>query len=121
MRRLALALVLALIAFPVASAPPTPAATPAEARAFVEGAEAKLLALSVEAERATWVQENFITDDTETIAALAAERRAAAAAGMAKQATRFDGLALPADVARKLELLKLSLVLAAPANPAAKA
>ncbi len=121
MRRLALALVLALIAFPVASAPPTPAATPAEARAFVEGAEAKLLALSVEAERATWVQENFITDDTETIAALAAERRAAAAAGMAKQATRFDGLALPADVARKLELLKLSLVLAAPANPAESA
>jgi Angiotensin-converting enzyme. len=40
------------------------------------------------------------------------------AAGLAKEATRFDGLALDAETARKLKLLKLSLVLAAPSDPA---
>ena len=35
----------------------------------------------------------------------------------AKQATRFDKLTLPPETARKLKLLKLSLVLAAPADP----
>lgn len=100
-----------------AAAPPTNA----EAKAFVDETEAKLLALTAESDQAAWVAANFITDDTEAIAALAAERRMAAAADLAKRATRFDGLALPADVARKLKLLKLSLVLAAPANPAESA
>ena len=101
----------------LAAAPPTPA----EAKAFVEQAEQKLLALTVESDRASWVQSNFITDDTEALAATAGERRAVAAAALAKEATRFDGLALPEDVARKLKLLKLSLVLAAPLNPAESA
>jgi len=35
----------------------------------------------------------------------------------AKRATRFDGLNLPAEMARKMKLLKLSLTLAAPSNP----
>ncbi|HEX7578380.1 MAG TPA: M2 family metallopeptidase, partial [Thermoanaerobaculia bacterium] len=81
-------------------------------------AEAKLLALTAESDQAAWVASNFITDDTESIAALAGERRMAAAADLAKRATRFDGLALPADVTRKLKLLKLSLTLAGPANSA---
>ena len=101
----------------LAAAPPTPA----EAKAFVEQAEQKLLALTVESDRASWVQSNFITDDTEALAATAGERRAVVAAALAKEATRFDGLALPEDVARKLKLLKLSLVLAAPLNPAESA
>jgi peptidyl-dipeptidase A len=97
-----------------ATAPPTAA----EGKAFVEQAEAKLLALTAESDQAAWVASNFITDDTESLAALAGERRMAAAADLAKRATRFDGLALPADVTRKLKLLKLSLTLAGPANSA---
>src|SRR3984885_11556266 len=48
-----------------ASAPPTAE----EAAAFLAGAEARLLDLGVKASHANWVQENFITEDTEQIAA----------------------------------------------------
>jgi peptidyl-dipeptidase A len=95
----------------VGAAPP---ATLEEVRRFVEDAEARLLALSIESQRADWVKSTFITDDTETLAAQANQRRIAATTELAKQATRFDGLALPADVARKLLLLKVSLDLPAP-------
>jgi peptidyl-dipeptidase A len=88
-----------------------------EARAFLEDAEAKLLALSINASRASWVQLTFITDDTEILAAQANEKLIAATAEYAKKATRFDGLKLPVDLARKKMLLKNALTLAAPANP----
>ncbi|HYB53996.1 MAG TPA: M2 family metallopeptidase, partial [Thermoanaerobaculia bacterium] len=97
-----------------------PAAKPptvAEARAFLEEAEARLLALSVEESRTGWVQSTYITDDTEILHAQANERLIAATAEDAKRAARFDGLKLPEDVARRLKLLKVSLTLAAPADP----
>lgn len=109
---------------PASAAPDMPAKKPsgqpptvAEARAFLNEAEQKLLALSVDASRAGWVQSTYITDDTEILAAQANERQITAAVAYAKQATRFDGLALPADLARKMTLLKLSLTLAAPSDP----
>ncbi len=98
---------------PSAQQPPTVA----EAEAFLKNAEAKLLELSVIASRADWVKATYITDDTEALAALADERAIAAQVEFAKQATRFDGLKLPADLARKMLLLKVSLVLPTPADP----
>ena len=89
----------------------------AEAKAFIEEAEARLMALSVDASRASWVQSTHITEDTEILAAQANERAIAAGVDFAKRATRFDGLKLPSDLARKMKLLKLSLTLAAPSNP----
>jgi peptidyl-dipeptidase A len=97
---------------------PAQAPTPADAKAFVEKAEGEFLKASIASERANWVASNFITGDTELIAAEANQRRMELLAALAKEATRFDGLALDADTARKLKLLKLSLVLAAPAEPA---
>ncbi len=91
--------------------------TLAEAKAFIEEAEARLMALSVDASRASWVQSTHITEDTEILAAQANERAIAAGVDFAKRATRFDGLKLPSDLARKMKLLKLSLTLAAPSNP----
>src|SRR5271166_20921 len=88
-----------------------------EARQFIEDAEARLLALSVDASRADWVQSTYITDDTEILAAKADERGINAAVELAKKSTRFDGLKLPEDVARKIKLLRLSLTLATPAEP----
>jgi peptidyl-dipeptidase A len=88
-----------------------------EAEAFIKNAEAKLLELSVLSSRADWVKLTYITDDTEILAAKADERTIAAQVELAKQATRFDQLKLPADVARKMLLLKVSLVLATPADP----
>jgi peptidyl-dipeptidase A len=103
---------------PVLVQTPPPRVGPAEAAAFVDSAEARLLVLSVNAGRASWVQSNFITDDTEILAAQAQERLTAATVELAKSAARFDGLEVPYDVRRKLTLLKLSLTAPAPSNPA---
>jgi len=94
-----------------------PPPTVAEAEAFLKNAEGKLLELSVIASRADWVKATYITDDTEALGALADERAIAAQVEFAKQATRYDGLKLPADLARKMLLLKISLVLPTPADP----
>jgi len=88
-----------------------------DARKFLEDAEAKLLAASNEAGRAQWVASNFITQDTEALSALATERAIKLGVGFAKDAVKFDGLELPADMRRKMNLLKLGLTLAAPADP----
>jgi peptidyl-dipeptidase A len=96
------------------SAPQPP--TVAEAEAFLKNAEAKLLELGVNASRADWVKATYITEDTEILAAQADERAIAAQVEFAKQATRFDGLPLPADLARRMQILKTSLVLPTPAD-----
>src|SRR5437667_11572 len=49
--------------------------------------------------------------------AQANESLVAARVELAKAATRFDGLTLPEDVARKLTLLKTAMTLSAPADP----
>src|SRR5438445_336281 len=48
---------------------PLGAPTVDEASAFLADAEGRLLDLGVKGQRAAWVQENFITEDTEQIAA----------------------------------------------------
>ena len=88
-----------------------------EARKFVEDAETRLNDLDVRASRADWVHNTFITDDTEVLSAQANESLVAARVELAKAATRFDGLTLPEDVARKLTLLKTAMTLSAPADP----
>ena len=121
---LVLAVLLASLALP-ALADPAPAAgstaTADEARKFIEGAESELLGLWIAAERAAWVQANFITDDTERIAADARQAVIAATMRLASLGTRFDGLDLPSDVARKIKLLKVSLALVAPSDSAKQA
>jgi peptidyl-dipeptidase A len=104
---------LAVGAMPETEKPPTVD----EAREFLDQAEARLLKLSVDASRASWVQSTFITDDTEILSAQANEKLIAAAADSAKKAARFSGLTLPPELARKIALLKNSLTLAAPADP----
>ncbi len=93
-------------------------ATVAEAQAFMKKAEDQLEGLTVRSNRAQWVQENFITDDTETMYAQANEKLIAATTQLALEARRFDGLKLPPELARKFLLLKLSLVAPAPNNDA---
>ncbi len=100
----------------MAAASETHAPTVEEAQAFVTAAEERLLRLWIDAERAAWVQSTFITTDTETIAAQAYEKVIAANVELAKEATRFKDLELPAEVARKLDLLRTALVLPAPAD-----
>src|SRR5262245_857510 len=75
---------------PVAGEPPTPES----ARKFVNDAERNLLRLWIEAGRADWVKSTYITDDTETLAAVANEKSITAGVAYAKQATRYDKLAV---------------------------
>jgi peptidyl-dipeptidase A len=100
-------------AAPARGKPPTAA----EAKAFVDEAEAKLLSLAVDASRNAWVQSTYITHDTEILAAKSNERLIAAGVEYAKKAPRFDGVKLSDETARKLNLLKLGLTLAAPSDP----
>ena len=89
-----------------------------QARSFVEKAEKQLLELWIQYSRADWVNQNFITIDTDQLAAEANKNMLAATAQLAKEARRFDGMQLPEDVARKLKLLKLSVPAPAPPDPA---
>jgi peptidyl-dipeptidase A len=93
-------------------------ATPQEARQFIDTAETRLETLGKKAARAGWVQNTFITVDTQKIAADAQSDFAAAVTELALGARRFDGLQLPAEDARKLKLLKLQLSAPAPDNAA---
>ena len=94
----------------------TAAPTPAEAQEFMNHAEARLADLSIKVQRASWVQENFITDDTQAIAADAIDEATAATTELVEQAKRFEGLQLAPELARKFLLLKLSLTAPAPKN-----
>lgn len=91
--------------------------TAAEAKAFVDDADGRLLKAATEAQRGDWVKSTFITDDTEAIAARANERLSTLQTDLAKQATRFDAVSVPDDVRRRLLLLKLALILPAPPEP----
>ena len=88
-----------------------------EARRFTTDAETRLLDLLVKGQRAEWVHETFITDDTEQMAAEADQNIKAAVSELAAQSRRYDGMQLPEDTARKLKLIKLSVDIPAPQNP----
>jgi peptidyl-dipeptidase A len=94
------------------------APTPEEARKFIESAENRLLDLWIKSQRANWVHETFITDDTEAIAAQADQNVKAATAELSAEARRYDGMKLPEDIARKFYLLKHSVDIPAPRDPA---
>jgi peptidyl-dipeptidase A len=92
--------------------------TVAEAQEFMTKAEAQLSDLATKVQRASWVQENFITDDTQAMAADAIDEVTAVTTQLVEQSKRFDGLALSPELARKFMLLKLGLTAPAPNDPA---
>lgn len=110
-----LTLALAIAASVSAIAQPRPGI--ADARAFLDKAEKELLDFSNNAGRAQWVQATYITDDTEILAAQATEKFISATVRLAKESKKFDGVALPEDLERKMKLLRVALTLPAPSNP----
>ncbi|PYV72487.1 MAG: peptidyl-dipeptidase, partial [Acidobacteria bacterium] len=66
--------------------------TVSDAEAFMKKAEARLAGLSVKVNQANRVHANFITDDTEALAAAVNEENTAVTAELVEQAKRFDGL-----------------------------
>src|SRR5580765_1720087 len=93
----------------VAQTPAADTATVTAARRLLDAAERELAVRSIALNRAGWIGENFITHDTELLAADAQADVALALKRLVDQARRFDGVALPADVRRRLLLLKLQL------------
>ncbi|HYL68465.1 MAG TPA: M2 family metallopeptidase, partial [Candidatus Limnocylindria bacterium] len=93
-------------------------ATANDAQKFIESAETRLLDLWIRSMRANWVHETFITHDTEEMAAQADQNVKAATSNLSAESRRYEGLNLPEDVARKFYLLKHSVDIPAPRNPA---
>jgi len=119
----AAALTLAVQGAPAAHAQTGSQARPTadDARKFIAEAEKRMLELSINGQRASWVQSTFITPDTEVIAAQANEALTAVGVEYAKEAARFDDVQLDPDLRRRVNLLKQTLTLAAPSDPAKNA
>jgi peptidyl-dipeptidase A len=99
---------------PSGSAGSNIALTAEGAEKFIVDAEKRYSDATIKLSRASWVKSNFITDDTEAIEASRNEEFIGLVGELAETARKFDGVNLPADTARKLKLLKLSLTLPAP-------
>jgi peptidyl-dipeptidase A len=93
------------------------APTAADATQFLATVNDTMKKLGVEQNQAGWVQQNFITDDTEAIAARVNQRVIDATARFAKESVKFDKVDVSPAERRQLNLLKLSLVMATPSDP----
>lgn len=89
------------------------------AAAFVADAEARLMELSEYAGRVQWVRATNITFDTMWLEAKANAQFTELQVELANGAARFNNVEVPADVRRKLNLLRQGLVLPAPNRPGA--
>jgi peptidyl-dipeptidase A len=99
------------------SAAPSTAGTAADAKAFLDRVNDTMLKLGIAGSQAGWVQQTYITDDTEAISARVNQEYLDTIAKFAKEATKFDKVEVAADQRRQLNLLKVSLVLAPPSEP----
>jgi peptidyl-dipeptidase A len=97
--------------------PTTAAATPADVKKFLDTVNDTMHRLGVAQNQAGWVEQTYITDDTEAIGARVNQEYIDAIARFAKDATRFDAVGVGPDERRQLNLLKLSLVMVTPADP----
>ncbi len=113
-----MALAVALLTNPAVAADEQVEPTAADAKAFVEEAEADLMELAIKTLRAEWVYLNFITGDTEKIAADASARYTEKAVATAVEGARYAKIeGLDQDTARKLSLARTGLATIAPAAP----
>ena len=116
--RIAIAAALAAELLPTTAfaAPPTTA----EADAFVQRAEQELLKDYLGINRVEWINETYITDDTDALAAEAGAASTELAVRLALEAAKFKDVAgLSFDTKRKLDALTSGIVLPAPTRPGA--
>ena len=89
-----------------------------EAKKFIDEVNATMLRLGTEQGQAGWTYSTYITPDTEALNARANQNFIDAVAKYAKDAAKYDGVELPSDIRRQLNLLKLSLTMVTPADKA---
>ncbi|ODU19621.1 MAG: peptidyl-dipeptidase [Sphingomonas sp. SCN 67-18] len=114
--------VAAMLAAAPAMAQTAGSATPtaADADAFVAAAEKELFDYSVQDSHVQWVNNTYITEDTDAIAAVSGAIGTEMKVRLANEAARFQNVAgLSADTKRKLDMLRGSIVLPAPSKPGA--
>ena len=86
---------------------------------FVLQAESQLETLGQEAERMGWVYSNFITTDTEKLAAISGRKFTARQVELAVEAAKFNDISgIDPDTRRKLNILKSGIVIPAPSDAA---
>ncbi len=86
---------------------------------FVAKAEARLAALSEEAARIQWTRATNITFDTMWLESKVNAEYTELAVELANGAAQFNAVQVPADVRRKLNLLRQGITLPAPNRPGA--
>ena len=109
-------LVGALLGQPVIADDHKQKVTAEDAAAFVADAEKRLTEIAEYAARIAWVNANFVTHDTTALNAQVGEDYTKLGVELANEAKKFNGLDLPYDVNRKIEMIKLGLTLPAPAD-----
>ncbi len=104
------------------SQPPAAAAsdqpTPEAAKAFIAKASEETRQLLLQVNRADWIANTYITEDTEALSAEFNQKLTEAVVRLANEAARFNDTQVDADTRRQLDKLKLALTLAAPKDPA---
>src|SRR5439155_2711412 len=98
--RLSVAMILAVAASACAKSAAGP--TAADAKTFLDIVNQTTLKLGIEQGRAGWVQQTYITDDTEALSAHALQAAVDAGARFAKEATKLDRVDVPAGERREL-------------------
>ena len=117
----ALALAIATPALAQTAAPvPAPTPTSADADAFVVGAEKDYADYNLLGSQVAWVNNTYLTDDTDALNARIGAQGTELGVKFAKGAAQFNSVpGLSPDTRRKLDLLRNALVLPAPSTPGA--
>ncbi|MFM2100662.1 MAG: hypothetical protein RLZZ366_2201 [Pseudomonadota bacterium] len=110
-----LALSVALLA-----AAPAAAQTVADADKFVAGAEKELADFTIFNAQVSWINNTYITEDTDAVAARVGAQGTEMSVRFATQAAKYQSLpGLSFDTKRKLDLLRGGLTMPAPTTPGA--
>jgi peptidyl-dipeptidase A len=105
----------------LAPAPKEPAITVADALVFMGETEKEYLRLDHLNNQAQWVQNTYITDDSDALATATQEALMAYVSKQAVESVEFDKLELSPEMRRKIALLRRKLDLPAPSDPARRA
>lgn len=92
-----------------------------EALEFLADAEAELREFGEFGARTAWVQNNFITEDTNWLLERMSTQSTEMSVRLATEAARYADLDLPEDAERKIAALRNGITLPAPNNPEAAA
>ncbi|HOZ26200.1 MAG TPA: M2 family metallopeptidase [Hyphomonadaceae bacterium] len=94
----------------------TSAAAKTDATTFLASAEKELSEFSDYAARVQWVNANFITDDTDWLAARASSEGTLLSVRLANATKQYEGASLTPDQQRKMQILRAGIVMPAPSS-----